>query len=127
MVIALVDSSVVIDLLRGYPNAIAWYSTQIDLGISRIVWLEVVEGAPNQQKQRQAIQFLRTFAQTIEIEPADGVWALTQLMKFHLSHNVDAFDCLIASASARLNIPLYTRNLKHFAPLLGSMAQVPYV
>lgn len=126
MVAALVDSSVVIDLLRGYSPAVTWYATQSDLGISRIVWLELIEGAPNKQKQRHAIKLLRTFAETIETEPEDGIWALTQLSTFRLSHNIDAFDCFIASANARLKIPLYTRNIKHFEPLLGLMAQVPY-
>lgn len=40
--------------------------------------------------------------------------------------NVDAFDCLVAALSFRLQLPLYTRNLKYFAPLLGHLAQQPY-
>jgi len=35
-------------------------------------------------------------------------------------------DCLIAAAAFRLQVPLHTRNLKHFAPLLGELAQEPY-
>jgi hypothetical protein len=32
----------------------------------------------------------------------------------------------IAAPSYRLQVPLYTRSLKHFAPLLGRLAQQPY-
>lgn len=48
------------------------------------------------------------------------------MLRYTLSHNVDALDCLIASVHPRLNMPLYTRNLKHFAPILGSLARLPY-
>jgi predicted nucleic acid-binding protein len=47
-------------------------------------------------------------------------------MVFTLSHGVGIMDCLIASVSYRLQVPLYTRNLKHFTPLLGALAQTPY-
>jgi predicted nucleic acid-binding protein len=54
------------------------------------------------------------------------MWAREKLLKHRLSHNIDAFDCLIAAPSYRLQFPLYTRNLKHFTPLLGKLAQQPY-
>jgi hypothetical protein len=31
-----------------------------------------------------------------------------------------------SAPSYRLQLPLYTRNLKHFAPLLGKLAREPY-
>ncbi|MBL8163685.1 MAG: PIN domain-containing protein [Anaerolineae bacterium] len=125
MVNALVDTSVVIDLLRGYPPAQAWYLRQTDLGVSRAVWLEVLEGTQNRHDQRQALKLLKRFYLD-EMTEADGVWATDQLLGLSLSHNIDAFDCLIAASSHRLNVTLYTRNLKHFVPLLGGLAQSPY-
>jgi predicted nucleic acid-binding protein len=35
-------------------------------------------------------------------------------------------DALIASAAYRLRVPLFTRNLKHFQPMLGPLVQKPY-
>ena len=32
----------------------------------------------------------------------------------------------VTSMSARLKVPLYTANLKHFGPILGALAQKPY-
>lgn len=58
--------------------------------------------------------------------PDDHEWAIKQMLRYHLSHNVGAFDCLIAAPAYRLRLPLYTHNLKHFAPLLGDLARRPY-
>jgi predicted nucleic acid-binding protein len=68
---------------------------------------------------------LRDF-ERVDLITADIDWAIQQLWLFKLSHNVGGNDCLIASVSHRLQIPLYTTNLKHFAPLLGVLAQKPY-
>lgn len=39
------DTSIVVDLLRGYPLAQTWLIGQQGLGVCRAVWLEVFEGA----------------------------------------------------------------------------------
>lgn len=62
MVSALLDSSVLIDLLRGYRPAIDWLNTQEQLGVTQIVWLELLDGAKNKTEQRQATELLRRFA-----------------------------------------------------------------
>lgn len=114
-----------LDLLREYPPADAWLARQGQLGITRIVWLEVIEGAQTRAKQEEALKFLRRF-EPIELTPSDLIWATEQLTRLRLSHEIDSYDCIIASVSYRLQLPLYTTNLKHFSPLLGSLAQSPY-
>jgi predicted nucleic acid-binding protein len=126
MVTALVDTSVVIDLIRGFSDAHKWLSgLDEEIGLTDYVWLEVIQGAPNKKKQIAAIKLLSDFAR-IEVTPDDTRWAVQALVKVNLSHNVDALDSLIASPCHRLQIPLYTRNLKHFTPLLGDLAVSPY-
>ncbi len=122
---ALVDTSVIIDLLRGYQPAQLWFTAQNNLAVSRIVWLEVIEGAPNRIAQHGALQLLHRLP-VEEVTADDVIWATEQLILRNLSHNVDAFDAIIASSCHRLHIPLFTRNLKHFVPLVGSLAQRPY-
>jgi len=51
---------------------------------------------------------------------------MRQLARFHLSHGIALHDAMIASVSARLAVPLYTMNLKHFEPLPGVEAEKPY-
>lgn len=126
MVTGLVDTSIIIDLIRGYSDAHLWLSgIDESLGVSHFVWLEVIQGAQNKQKQASAMRILADF-ELIEITPADTQWAVQALATTRLAHNVDALDSLIASVSYRLQIPLYTRNMKHFTPLLGELAQKPY-
>lgn len=126
MVTGLLDTAIIIDNLRMYPPAINWLANyQTQLGVSRIVRLEVLEGTLDKRGLQSALVLLNDF-ELIELTSADTEWAEDQLIRFHLSHNVGMMDCLIAAASHRLQVPFYTANLKHFVPLLGSLAQRPY-
>lgn len=87
--------------------------------------METIEGAPNRQAQRHAIRLLRRF-EFVELTTEDMTSATEMLVRFNLSLNVDDFDCLIAVVNVRLQMPLYTRNLKHFVPLIGELAESPY-
>ncbi len=125
MVVGLLDTSIVVDLLRQHLLADQWLSPQGQLGITRVVWLEVIEGAQSKNKQEEALKLLRRF-EPVELTPSDLIWATEQLIRLKLSHEIDSFDCVIASVSYRLQLPLYTTNLKHFSLLLGRLAQAPY-
>jgi tRNA(fMet)-specific endonuclease VapC len=125
MVTGLVDTSVVIDLLRGHEPAKEWYAQQSDLGTCRIIWFEIAEGAENSQALRSALKFLQAL-HVVELTAPDLIWAWEKMAMLALSHGMDTFDCMIASVNQRLQIPLYTRNLKHFTPLIHDLAQRPY-
>jgi predicted nucleic acid-binding protein len=125
MVSGLLDTNIIVDLLRGHEIAKAWIAKQQDLALSRAVWLEALEGPQDYQTQRLTLNLLNEF-ELVEFTVSDFDWATRQLTRLHLSTNVDAFDCLIAAPSYRLQLPLYTRNMKHLSPLLGALAQEPY-
>jgi predicted nucleic acid-binding protein len=123
----LIDTSVIIDIYRGFAPALAWrnanqHKTFI---ITPIVWLEAVEGASNKVNQQQVIRLLSVFQMEYLTED-DQKWAMSQLVKFKLSHNIGMMDCLIAAPAHRLNLPLYTRNVKHFTPMIPTLVNVPY-
>src|SRR3989304_5182564 len=111
MATGLIDTSVVVDLLRQYQPAEARLSTQSQLGVSRAVYFEIVEGVRNGTKLRAALKFLKHF-ELIEYSSADLAWATDKLTNFWLSHGIDGYDCLIAAPCHRLHLPPYTRNLK---------------
>ena len=121
----LLDTVVLVDILRAFPAATAWLSGQDQLGVSPIVWLEIIEGAKNAGDQARAVKLLQLF-ERIEILPIDFDWAIQQALRFRLSHNVDMMDCLLAASAKRLGLPLFTHNLKHFQPMIGNLAQKPY-
>jgi len=125
VVTGLLDSVVVVDLLRSHPPAATWLAGQPSLGVSPVVWLEIIDGAANSQAQERAVKLLRRF-ELVGMASEDFDWAIRQALKLRLSHNVGPMDCLIASTAHRLGLPLYSRNLKHFVPILGDLAQAPY-
>lgn len=125
MASGLIDSSILVDLLRKYEPAELWLATQDQLAVSRGVYFEILEGVTHKAALREALKLLRRF-ELIEYVQADLEWATSNLTRFWLSHHIDGYDCLIAAPSYRLQLPLYTRNLKHFAPLLAELAQEPY-
>lgn len=95
------------------------------MAITPVVWMETVQGATDKTKRAQAIRFLRRFHIEHPTED-DQRWAMRQLARFHLSHGVQLQDALIASVAVRLSVPLYTTNLRHFAPLPSVAAEQPY-
>ena len=125
MVDGLLDTTVLVDLLRGYPPAKEWITLQSPKGITPIVYLELLEGASNRFAQQQVFKLLRLFPQ-ISLQENDFSWAIESLTQYQLSHQIGAFDALIAAPCYRLQIPLYTQNLKHFMPMLGSLVRKPY-
>ncbi|HSS78887.1 MAG TPA: PIN domain-containing protein [Thermoanaerobaculia bacterium] len=124
--IGLLDTAIVIDILRDHLPAISWLQAQQEpLGLSPVVWLEIIEGAASKPDQKRAVQLLERF-ERVEVAPMDFDWAIRGALALRLSHNIDMMDCLIAASAQRLQLPLFTRNLKHFQPLIGSLALKPY-
>lgn len=95
--------------------------------ITPTTWLEIIQGARGGKTEQAAHKrILDLFALEYPTQ-VDMDWAMNQLLRYRLSHSVDANDCLIASVALRLSIPLYTRNLKHMTPLIGALAVRPYI
>ena len=125
MASGLVDSNVLIDLLRAYPPALTWIASQSWLGVSYVVYLELLEGTQDRRGEQKALKLINEF-ELIETMHSDFVWSVEKMLKFHLSHHVSYADCMIAATAYRLQLPLYTQNVKHFQPLLGALATKPY-
>ncbi|GAB4508524.1 MAG: hypothetical protein OHK0046_01220 [Anaerolineae bacterium] len=53
MVEALLDTATVVDLLREYPPAAVWITEKDQtLGVTKFVWMEIVEGSHSKQSLR---------------------------------------------------------------------------
>jgi tRNA(fMet)-specific endonuclease VapC len=115
------DSSVLIDCLRGRPDAIGFLAAQSAAGrprTHRVVVAELLTGARNNAEQRLIDSFLQGFDLSLPNEP-DGLVALDLYRRFRLSHGVDWPDCQIAATAQRLNVEVFTQNVKHFAAFPG--------
>jgi predicted nucleic acid-binding protein len=87
--------------------------------------MEVMEGAPNKSEQIRYKAILDRF-DIIDNTPSDQRWAMEQLERFHFSHHLRHDDCLIAAVAHRLDVLLYTHNLKDMQPLIRVRAVRPY-
>ena len=125
MVACLLDTAVIVDVLRKHTPALDWLKAQPDPGITSVVWMEIIEGAWDRTAQAEAVKVLKNF-ELVAIMQEDHDWAVKQLLKYQLSHQIGMADALIAAVSHRLAIPLYTPNLKHYSPMLGNLATKPY-
>jgi predicted nucleic acid-binding protein len=59
----IVDTSIIIDIYRGFSPAVEWRNANMEkiFGITPVVWMEVVQGAPNKDKQQQMLKILSVF------------------------------------------------------------------
>lgn len=123
----LLDSVMLVDLLRNFSPALTWRNANphLVLAVTSFVWLEIVVGARNKADQNSAVRLLNNF-QLNYPTTSDLQWAMNQVRQLHLSHNVGMMDCLIAASAHRLQLSLFTRNLKRLTPQLGTLAQQPY-
>jgi predicted nucleic acid-binding protein len=123
----ILDSSIIIDLLLQEPSAIAWAKTVEfhRLGITAINIMEVLRGAQDKNEMDSIGRYLSRF-EHLHILRADSAWAVRQFRALWLSHHVGINDCLIGAIAARMQFPVYTLNMKDFAPLPDVVAVQPY-
>ena len=118
MSIGVVDSTVIIHVFRKNSAARTWMNAQpVRLLVTPITWLEVMHGAPGKAGQATCKAILSQFDMEY-LTRTDMDWAMQQLERYRLSHGVGIHDCLIASVCHRLQVPLYTQNVKDMQVLL---------
>ena len=113
----LLDTDVLIDFLRGHPEAIQLLETSNhEFWISAVSvaepYIEVRDGK-DREVLDQLIGLLRVVEITTEIAQQAGLWR----SKYGRSHGTGIMDVLIAACADSLRAPLATLNLKHF-PIL---------
>jgi predicted nucleic acid-binding protein len=115
---AVLDTSVIVDYLRQKTIAQSWFlqNQRKRLVITPIVWMETVEGARNGIERDQILRFLKQFPIEHTTED-DNRWAMRQFARIHLGYGAELTDVMIAAVAVRLNVPLYTLNIKHYVAL----------
>ncbi len=103
MTVGIVDTTVIVHIFRKNAEAKAW--------------LEVMYGAPGKIGQQVCKTILDEF-ELINLTEDDQTWAMTQMQACRLSRGIGINDCLIASVCHRLQIPIYTHNVKDMTKIL---------
>jgi predicted nucleic acid-binding protein len=127
MIDILVDTDILIDTFHQRENAIAFlkqYEQTATLGISTITQIEILVGCRNKTEQRKTEKFLRRFEMASLTETIANQ-AVSLIQQYRLSHGLLLPDSLIAATALVLNIPLASKNQKHFRYITG-LQVIPY-
>jgi predicted nucleic acid-binding protein len=124
---ALIDTDVLIDILRGTAAAQAWLATTpaTTFEVPGVVAMELLMGCRNQTELRRVQQFLTSFS-TAWPEAAEFARAYELLAMHRLTFSLSIPDALVAAMALTRSATLYTFNLRHFRIIPGLDVQEPY-
>lgn len=123
----LLDTDVMVDLMRGYEPALAWLDSleAETIGIPGLVAMELLQGCRDRMEQQQVERVLRLYALCWPTEH-DCARALDGFAEYHLSHGIGVFDALVAETAAGLGIQLATFNERHYRVVSALQTIRPY-
>jgi predicted nucleic acid-binding protein len=123
----LLDTDVMIDILRGHPPAVAWLASlgTTSMGLPGLVAMELLQGCQNLPDQQSLEKQLLRFTLHWPTQ-ADCQRAYVDFAAYRLSHNLGLLDSLIGHTALGLNERLATFNLKHYGVIAGLQAFQPY-
>jgi hypothetical protein len=112
----LLDSDVAVDILRGVPPAVSWFSNVPDsheIAVPGYVALELSFGGTTQRDRRGCREVLRG-CQIAWLDETNGQRALELLIEVRPRVALGAIDALVAQTARAMHTPLHTFNAKHF-------------
>jgi predicted nucleic acid-binding protein len=122
----LLDSDVLIDVQRGHPAAVAWFTGLVDLpAVPGLVVMEMIQDAQNTVQVRSALKLVAPLP-VIWPTDVDCSRALSDFTTFHLSHNLGLLDALIAACAIGNSAVLCRFNVKHYQIVPGLTTEQPY-
>jgi predicted nucleic acid-binding protein len=123
----LLDTDVLVDVLRNHPPAIAWLSSlgNSPIAMPGLVAMELVQGCGNLAEQKRVETLLRRCTLHWPT-PTDCARALSDFTSFQLSHNLGLLDALIGETAIGLGLKLATFNLKHYSVIPNLQTIQPY-
>lgn len=121
------DTDVLIDCLRGLPQARAWLDQMAGESfiVPGIAAMELIIGCQNQADLKRTQEFLRAF-DVVWPESRDFARAYELLAVHRLSSGLGIPDCLVAAMALARNMTLCTFNLKHYRVVPQLNAVEPY-
>lgn len=128
----LLDTCVLIDHLRGYPQARDWLmdvtrqSSALELAYSVITLAELLSGLPGVAPQsEEAVRRLVSPMKAVHVGEDVARRGGMYVRAWGASHGVKLPDALIAATAGCLKVPLVTRDERHF-PMDDVRVVVPY-
>jgi predicted nucleic acid-binding protein len=127
LILLLLDTDIVVDLLRQFPPATAWLTTQIseEIYIPGFVVMELIQGCADKRELAALQKFITPFPM-LWPSPQVADDALAVYAGGRLSHNIGILDALIGQLAVSLGTPLHTFNEKHFTAVPHLRTVQPY-
>ncbi|MDF5720811.1 MAG: PIN domain-containing protein [Rhizonema sp. PD37] len=123
----LLDTDILIDIQRGHPPALAWFTTLPELpSVPSFVVMELIQDAQNMQQVRKALKLVAPLPVVWATE-ADCARALSDFTTYHLSNSLGLLDALIGACAIGQGAILCTFNIKHYRVIPGLNIAQPYV
>jgi predicted nucleic acid-binding protein len=120
----LLDTDVLIDYLRGRPEAVTYLEGLTNtLAISAITVAELYAGVRDGAERAKLDSFLAVF-DIVPVEQEIAIKGGLYRRDYSKSHNIGLADALIAATAELSQATLVTLNTKHF-PMLSDL-EVPY-
>ena len=120
----LVDTSVLIDHLRGDSRAAYFLDTQANLATSYITIGEILQGPSDKRELKIVKSLITSFKVYWGSEQASRL-AMQLLESYNLSHGLRLFDALQAAIALSASLVLVTDNVKHFKYIPRLQAVTP--
>lgn len=111
------DTDVMIDILRGYPAALAWLDANKaeTIALPGIVMMELIQGCHTKSEQQKMMRQLKEFPLLWPSNIACNQ-ALKHFSANYSSHGIGILDAIIAEIAVEAGFPLHTFNQKHYLP-----------
>ena len=123
----LLDTDVMIDILREYPPAINWLRNieETDIMLPGFVVMELIQGCKSKIEKELLEEKLNIFEIIWPLQDSFQK-ALNVFSSYYLSHNLGIIDVLIGQTAIAAGIPLYTFNQKHYNIIPNIETVQPY-
>lgn len=123
----LLDTDILIDVLRAHAPALHWLEGLGDapVGLPGLVALELVQGCRNRHEQWRVENAIRKY-QLFWPTAGDSDRALRSFSSVHLKSGIGILDALIAETAIGLGVPLATFNARHYRVLRTLSTIEPY-
>ena len=120
----ILDTNILIDFLRGKPEAIEFFNDLHTIRTSVVVIAELYSGV-NDEKEIGEIEKFLNHVEKIEVTSEIAVKAGLLRRRYIKSHGIGIPDAIIAATANDLNVPVASLDKKHFSVLTKNLV-VPY-
>ena len=124
----LIDTDILIDSSRGMSAAGSFLDDRQSgdgISISIISAMELLGGCRSKAQLADVREFIRQ-AKVLPLTIKVSRRAMSLMEEFTLSHHLMLPDALIAATCLEANLPLFTRNVRHFNVIQGLEVVRPY-